>query len=71
MSFLRPLEGLISMLQRLLGMLVSGLVVFFSMVYSGSTMRVCSEFVKLGSSLMGFVWHSFAPPLGSLTLSLS
>jgi predicted RNA-binding protein with TRAM domain len=37
---------------------VSGLVVFFSKVQSGNTVRVRSEFVKLDSSLVGFVWHS-------------
>jgi hypothetical protein len=62
MSILRPLKGLISVLQRLLGVLVSGLVVLFSVVHCGSTVRVCREFMKLCSSLVGFSWHSVAPP---------
>lgn len=45
MSFSRPLESLIGVFQRLFGMLVSGLVIFFPVVRGGSTVRVCSEFV--------------------------
>lgn len=52
MSFLRPLEGLVGMLHGLLGMLVSGLVIFFPVVHGGSTVRVCGEFVELGSFLV-------------------
>jgi hypothetical protein len=33
-------------------MFVSGLVIFFSVVHSGSTMRVRGEFVEFGSSLV-------------------
>jgi hypothetical protein len=52
MSFLRPFESSVGMFHCLLGVLVSGLVVFFSMVHSGGAVRVCREFVKFGSSLM-------------------
>jgi len=45
------------MFQRLLGMLVSGQVISFCVVCGGSTVRVCSEFVELGSSLVRFSWH--------------
>jgi hypothetical protein len=40
-------------------------------VHSSSSVRVRGEFMKLGSSLVGFIWHSFAPPPGSQTVSLS
>jgi hypothetical protein len=62
MSFSRPLESLIGMFQRLLGMLVSGLVIFFSVVRRGSTVRVCGEFMEFGSSLVRVIWHSASPP---------
>jgi hypothetical protein len=52
MSFLRPFEGFVGMFHCLLGVLVSGLVVFFSVVHSGGAVRVCRELMKLGSSLM-------------------
>lgn len=58
MSFLRPLQSFVGMFQGLLGMLVSGLMIFFPVVYRGSSVRVRSEFVKFGSSLMRVVWHS-------------
>jgi len=57
MSFLRPLESFIGMFQRLLGMLVSGLVIFFAVVRGGSTVRVCGELVEFGSSLVRVIWH--------------
>jgi hypothetical protein len=60
MSFLRPLESFIGMFQRLCGMLVSGLVIFFSMVCGGSTVRVCGEFMEFGSSLVRVIWHSLS-----------
>jgi hypothetical protein len=41
MSFLRPLESFIGMLQCLFGMFVSSLVIFFPVVRGGSTVRVC------------------------------
>ncbi|MCU1317875.1 MAG: hypothetical protein JWN63_3197 [Candidatus Acidoferrum typicum] len=65
MSFLRPLEGLIGMFQCLFGMFVSGLVIFFPVVRSGGTVRVCGKFVELGSSLMRVIWHSVSHPQGA------
>jgi hypothetical protein len=52
MSFLRPLRSFIRIFQRLFGKLVSSLVIFFPVVRGGSTVRVCGEFVELGSSLV-------------------
>ena len=43
MGFLRPLESFIGIFQRLFGMLVSGLVIFFAVVRGGSTVGVCGE----------------------------
>jgi hypothetical protein len=40
------------MFHCLLGVLVSGLVVLFSIVHSGGAVRVCREFMEFGSSLM-------------------
>jgi hypothetical protein len=60
MSFLRPLESFIGMFQRLFGMLMSRLVIFFSMAYGGSTVRVCGEFMEFGSSLVRVIWHSLS-----------
>jgi hypothetical protein len=62
MSFLRPLESFIGMFQGLFGMFVSGLVIFFSVVRGGSTVRVCGEFVELGSSLVRVIWHNVSHP---------
>jgi len=62
MRFLRPLERLLGMFHGLPGMLVPGLVIFFSMVRGGGTVRVCGEFVELGSSLVRVIWHSAAYP---------
>jgi hypothetical protein len=62
MSFLRPLECFIGMLQRLLGMLMSGLVIFFPVVRGGGTMSVCGEFMEFGSSLVRVIWHSVSQP---------
>jgi hypothetical protein len=62
MSILRPLEGFIGMFQRLLGVLVSGLVIFFPVVRGGSTVRVCGEFVEFGSFFVRFTWHSDSDP---------
>ena len=47
------------MFQRLFGMLVSGLVIFFPVECGGSTVRVCGEFVKLGIFLVRVIWHNF------------
>ena len=38
---------------------MSGLVIFFPVVRGGSTVRVCSEFVEIGSSLVRVIWHWF------------
>jgi hypothetical protein len=57
MSFLRPLKSFIGMFQRLLGMLVSGLVILFTVVCGGGTVRVCGEFVEFGRSLVRLIWH--------------
>ncbi|GAC1616111.1 MAG: hypothetical protein PVS2B2_13430 [Candidatus Acidiferrum sp.] len=57
MSFLGPLEGFIGMFQGLLGMLVSGLMIFFSVVHGSGTMRVRGEFVKFCGSLVRIIWH--------------
>lgn len=62
MGFLRPLESFIGIFQRLFGMLVSGLVIFFSVVRGGSTVGVCGEFVVFGSSLVRLIWHSVSHP---------
>ena len=58
MRFLRPLECFICIFHGLLGMFVPGLVIFFPMVRGGSTVRVCGEFVELGSSLVRVIRHS-------------
>jgi hypothetical protein len=62
MGFLRPLESFIGMFQRLFGMLVSGLVIFFSVMRGGSTVGVCGEFVVFGSSLVRVAWHGVSYP---------
>jgi hypothetical protein len=62
MSFLRRLESFIGMFQSLLGMLVSGLVILFPVVRGGSTVRVCSEFVKFCSSYVRVIGHCFFHP---------
>jgi hypothetical protein len=46
------------MLQRLFGMLVSGLVIFFPVVRGGSPVRVCGEFVEFGSFIVRLIWHN-------------
>ena len=63
MSFLRRLESFIGMFQCLLGVLVSGQVIFFPVVRGGGAVRVCGVFVEFGSSLVRFIWHCF-PILG-------
>jgi hypothetical protein len=50
------------MFQRLFGMLVSGLVIFFPEVRGGSTVRVCGKFVIFGSSLVRLIWHNVSYP---------
>ena len=62
MSFLRPLESLARMLQCLLGMFVSGLVIFFPVVRGRGAVRVRGELVEFGSSLVRFIWHNVSRP---------
>ena len=62
MSFLRQLESFICVFQRLLGMLVPGLVILFPVMYGGHTVRVRGKFVELGGSLVRVIWHSFSNP---------
>jgi hypothetical protein len=62
MSFLGELESFGGMLQGLPGMLMSGLVIFLAMVHGSRTVRMCDEFMELGSSLMRVVWHSATHP---------
>jgi hypothetical protein len=50
--FLRQLEGLIGMFHGLLGMLMSRLVIFFAVMYSGGTVRMGGQVVKLSRPLM-------------------
>jgi hypothetical protein len=57
MGFLRRLEGFIGLLQRLFGMLVSGLVIYFTVVRGGSTVGVWGELVDVGSWLVRGIWH--------------
>jgi hypothetical protein len=57
-GFLRPLESLIGVFQGLVGILVSGLVIFFPMVRGGGTVRVRGQFVEFSNSLVRIVWHS-------------
>jgi hypothetical protein len=58
MCFLRPLGSFIGVFQGLLGKLVSGQVILFTMVGGGGTVCVCGEFVEFGRSLVGVVWHA-------------
>jgi hypothetical protein len=58
MSIFGPLHGFTRMFQRLFGMLVSSLMIFFPVVHRGRSVRVCGEFVEFGSFLVGVVWHS-------------
>jgi hypothetical protein len=62
-SFLRRLESPLGIFKRLFGMLVSGLVIFFPVVYRRSTVRMGREFVEFGSSLVRVIWHRI-PILG-------
>jgi hypothetical protein len=54
----RGLMGLVCKLHGLPGMLVAGLVVFFSMMNSGSAVCVSSLLVKFCGALMGVVRHN-------------
>jgi hypothetical protein len=52
MIFLRRLESLIGVFKRLFGILESGLVIYFSGLQCFRTVRVFSEFVEFGGSLV-------------------
>ena len=70
MGFLRPLECFIGVFQRLFGIFVSGLVIFFPVVHGGSTVGVCGEFMELGSLSVRVIWHSVShPPMYSILKS--
>jgi hypothetical protein len=56
--FLRGSEGFGRVLHRLLGVFVSGQMIFFAVMNGGRAVSVCRQFVKLGGSLMGVLWHS-------------
>jgi hypothetical protein len=62
MSLLRSVESFFGMFKRLFGMLLSGLMIFFSVVYGGRSVRVRGEFVEFGGSLMRVRWHDIFPP---------
>jgi hypothetical protein len=70
MSFLRPLESFSGMFHRLLGMLVSGQVIFFPVVHGGNSVRVCGEFMELGSSLVRVIWQGVSHPRRPLQLRI-
>jgi hypothetical protein len=44
-------------LHSLLGVFVSGQMIFFSMMYCGGAMGVCGLFMKFSGALMRIVWH--------------
>jgi hypothetical protein len=52
MSFLRIFESFLGVFECLLGMLVSRLVILLAVMNGSSPVSVCSEFVKLGGSLV-------------------
>ena len=62
MGLLRALESLARILQCLLGIFVSGLVIFVSVVRGRGAVRVCGELVEFGSSLVRFIWHNVLHP---------
>jgi hypothetical protein len=70
MSIFRPLHGFTRMFQRLFGMLVSGLVVLFSVVRGGSTVCVCGEFMVFGCFLVRVTWHGVSNPLSPHQLKI-
>jgi hypothetical protein len=71
MSFLRPLESFIGMFHCLLGMLMSGLVIFFPVMHGGGTVRVGGELVEFSSSLVRVIWHCYSNPWQPLYLRTS
>ena len=62
MSFLRRLECFMGVFQRLLGIFVSGLVIFFPVVHGGSTVGVCGEFMEFGGPSVRVIWHNVSHP---------
>jgi hypothetical protein len=73
MRFLCPLESLIGMFQRLFGILVSSLVIFFPVVRGGSTVCARGEFVEFGGPLVRDIWNSLShprPPLHARTIAI-
>lgn len=56
--FLRVPEGFGRVFHRLLGVFVPGQMIFFAVMSGGRAVSVCRQFVKLGGSLMGVLWHS-------------
>ena len=70
MSFFRTLQSFTRMFQRLFGMLVSALMIFFPVAHGSSTVRVCGEFMKFGSSLMRVLWHGSSILSGHFSLEL-
>jgi hypothetical protein len=60
MGFFGPLESFVGIFHCLLGMFVSGLVVFFSVMRGGGAVRVRGEFMEFGSSLVRLVWHGYS-----------
>jgi hypothetical protein len=61
MGVLRPLEGFTRMLQCLFGMLMSGLMIFFSVLYGSGTVRVCGQLMELSRSSVRVTRHSVFP----------
>lgn len=58
MRIQRSLVRLGGMLHRLSRMFLAGLVVFFSVMYRGSAMRVRRQFVEFRRALMKIVGHN-------------
>ena len=59
------------MLQRLLGMLMSGQMIFLAVMRGRSAMRVGGEFMEFCSSLVRVIWHSVSIPFSPLHLETS
>jgi hypothetical protein len=68
MSIFRPLHGFTRVFQRLFGMLMSGLVILFSVVRGGGTVRVCGEFVEFGSFFVRLMRHNVSYPSTRISL---
>jgi hypothetical protein len=62
MRILRRLKGFVGMFQSLSGVLMTSLMIFFSVVSGGGAVRVCGEFVELGGSLVRVIWHDESGP---------